>query len=1052
MFKELPDKVNFPELEDSILRFWESERIFEKSVSFREGKPAFTFYEGPPTANGRPGIHHVLSRTIKDLVCRYKTMVGFKVERKAGWDTHGLPVEIEVEKTLGMRHKAEILQYGIERFNKACYDSVFTYLNDWEELTRRIGYWVDLKNAYVTCTNEYIESVWWALKQFFDRGFIYKGYKSQPYCPRCETSLSSHEVALGYEDVKDPSIYVKIRLKGQENTYFLVWTTTPWTLPSNVALAVHRDVDYVKVELEGEQLILAEARLGVLDGEYKIIERFKGRALLGKEYERLFDYAELKKRAYYVGHGDFVSIEDGTGIVHIAPAFGEDDYKFGQEYDLPLVQLVDTSGNFVPEARDFAGRFVKDADPHIIQNLKDRHLLYKKETIVHSYPHCWRCKTPLLYYARESWYISTTKFVDKMIELNRTINWIPPEIGTGRFGNWLLENKDWSLSRERFWGTPLNIWICDEGHMRCVGSIEELRRDGKNIPEPLDLHKPYVDAITFDCAVCGRTMRRVPEVIDAWFDSGCMPFAQYHYPFENQKLFEESYPADFIAEGIDQTRGWFYSLHAIGTFLFGRPAYKNLIVNELILDKQGKKMSKSAGNVVDPFEIVRRFGADIVRWYLVTNSPPWRSTLFDEEGLMNVQAGFFRALANVYGPFFARYANIDGFTYREPEIPVAERREMDRWILSELHSLIRRYRVAMDRYDITRAAREVSDFTLDALSNWYVRRNRSRFWSKWSGSDQNDDKLAAYQTLYECLITIAKLMAPFAPYLAEELYRNLNTVTQREAFESVHLALMPEADEKLIDEELEQKMSLVRRVVSLTRALRTQANVKVRQPLSRIMVAVSRDDERQALQSMESIILDEVNVKRIEYIGNDSTIVQKRAKPNFKSIGPKFGKNAQRIAERIKNFDPTEIREVETKGQVAVAVKEQTVVITREDVEILSEKIQGWLVESDDGLTVALDTTMTGELLREGLAREFINRVQRMRKDAGFKVVDRINIRYRATEKLTEALHDFNETIKAETLALSLSPEFLPGEFAAQWDINGEQCEIGIERAVKNYN
>jgi isoleucyl-tRNA synthetase len=1046
MFKELSDKINYAELEDSILKFWEQEKIFEKSISARNGKPTFAFYEGPPTANGKPGIHHVLSRTIKDIVCRYKTMTGYQVLRKGGWDTHGLPVEIEVEKTLGFKHKDEIVEYGIEKFNKACYDSVFRYVNDWNELTRRIAYWVDLENAYITYKNEYIESVWWALKQFFDRGYIYKGYKSQPYCPRCETSLSSHEVALGYEDVKEPSVYVKMKVKDEPNTYFLVWTTTPWTLPSNLALAVHREVDYVKVENHGEHLILAESRLGVLDGEYKILERYKGQALLGKEYVRLFDYSTLSKRAYFVAHGDFVTIEDGTGIVHIAPAFGEDDYKFGLQYDLPFVQLVDKSGNFTPEATDFAGKFVKDADPEIIENLKKRHILYKKETIIHSYPHCWRCKTPLLYYARESWYIGTTKYVDRMIELNKTIHWYPEEVGTGRFGNWLEENKDWSLSRERFWGTPLPIWICQEcGKQRVVGSIAELK-EGQNIPEPLDLHKPSVDAVTFACKDCGGEMRRTSEVIDAWFDSGSMPFAQYHYPFENKKLFESHYPADFIAEGIDQTRGWFYSLHAIGTFLFDQPAYKNLIVNELILDKEGKKMSKSAGNVVDPFEIVGRYGADTVRWYLIANSPPWRSTLFDEEGLVNVQTGFFRALTNIYGPFFARYANLDRFTYSEAAVPVEKRREIDRWILSELNSLIKRYREAIDGYDITRAVREVNDFTIDALSNWYVRRNRPRFWSKWSNENRRDDKLAAYQTLYECLVTVAKLMAPFAPFLADELYRNLNNVSRREPEESVHLSSIPEADERLIDLELEKRMNLVRRVVSLTRALRTEANVKVRQPLSRIMVAVSKEDERHALQPMEEIILDEVNVKRIEFIASDSSLVSKKAKPNFKLIGPKFGKSAQKVAERIKNLNREEIHELETKGKITLAVSGQTVLITSGDVEIHGEEIKGWLVESENGLTVAIDTTLNDELIQEGLAREFINRIQRMRRDAGFDVVDRINVYFHAEAKVADALNKFGGTIKTETLALDLSPEFSPGEYSAEWEINGETCKIGVER------
>jgi isoleucyl-tRNA synthetase len=1074
MFKELTDKISYAELEDSILKYWESERTFEKSISARKGKPTFTFYEGPPTANGRPGIHHVLSRTIKDVVCRYKTMAGYQVLRKGGWDTHGLPVEIEVEKTLGFKHKDEIVEYGIEKFNKACYESVFKYLNDWNELTRRIAYWVDLENAYVTYTNEYIESVWWALKQFFDRGYIYKGYKSQPYCPRCETSLSSHEVALGYEDVKDQSVYVKFKLKHQQRVlhdrdggtsynlfdrqlqgievYFLVWTTTPWTLPSNVALAVHKDVEYVIVESKGEDLILSKAALeepslsDLVFGSPHTWPKVFGEELLDLEYEPLFDYVAIEKRAYHVGHGGFVSTEEGTGIVHIAPAFGEDDYKFGLQHKLPFVQLVDKSGNFTPEAKDFAGKFVKDADPEIIENLRRRHILYKKKPVVHSYPHCWRCKTPLLYYARESWYIATTKFVERMIQLNKTIHWYPEEVGTGRFGNWLEENKDWSLSRERFWGTPLPIWICEKcGKQKAVGSIAELR-EGQNVPEPLNLHKPYVDAVTFTCRDCGAVMRRTSEVIDAWFDSGSMPFAQYHYPFENKKLFEAHYPADFIAEGIDQTRGWFYSLHAIGTFLFDQPAYKNLIVNELILDKEGKKMSKSAGNIVDPFELVSRYGADTVRWYLITNSPPWRATLFDEDGLVNVQAGFFRALINVYGPFFARYANLDGFSYRESEILPAKRREIDRWILSELNSLIKRYREAMEGYDITRAAREVSDFTIDALSNWYVRRNRPRFWSKWSNAERRDDKLAAYQTLYECLVTVAKLMAPFAPFFADELYRDLNNASRREPEESVHLCSIPKVNEKLIDLELEKKMSLVRRVVSLTRALRTEANVKVRQPLSRMMIAASKEDEHHALQPMEGIILDEVNVKKIEFIESDSSLVGKKAKPNFKSIGPKFGKKVQMIAERIKALDRAEIQEVEMKGEITLAVGDQPVVITRDDIEIHSEEIKGWLVESENGLTVAIDTTLTEDLIQEGLAREVINRIQRMRKDAGFEVIDRIKVYYRTTEKLAEAVNKFDNTIKTETLALDLSQEFSPGEHAARWDINGESCEIGVER------
>ncbi|MDL1892115.1 isoleucine--tRNA ligase, partial [Sphingobacteriales bacterium CHB3] len=774
MFKELTERLSYPDVEKEILTFWKENGIFGKSISTREGKPGFTFYEGPPTANGRPGIHHVMSRTLKDLVCRYKTMRGFQVHRKAGWDTHGLPVEIEVEKQLGFKHKDEIVKYGVAEFNRKCRESVWKYKTDWEQMTEQMGYWVDLSKPYVTFENNYIESVWWALKRFYDEGMIYKGYKIQPYCPRCETPLSSHEVSLGYDDVKDPSVYVKMKLKSQPDTSFLVWTTTPWTLISNVALAVHPGVDYVKVEHKNEKLILAEARLNVLEGEYIALENIKGSALAGLEYERIFNYHPVDKKAHYVVEADFVTTEDGSGIVHMAPAYGEDDYQISKLYNLPTIHPVNKSGEFTSEVTDFAGKFVKDADPLIIQNLKQRGILYRKETITHSYPHCWRCKTPLLYYARESWYISTTKYAQKMIDLNKQINWVPPEVGEGRFGNWLEENKDWALSRDRFWGTPLPIWICEKCKaQKCVGSVEEFKK-GENVPEPLDLHKPFVDAVTFACS-CGGTMKRTPELIDVWFDSGAMSFAQWHYPFENKELIDsgEQYPADFICEGIDQTRGWFYSLHAIGTFLFNKPAYKNLIVNELILDKDGQKMSKSKGNTVDPFATIAKYGADTTRWYLVTTSPPWRPTMFDEAGLGEVQRKFFGTLVNTYA-FFALYANIDRFTHAEPRIPVSERQEIDRWVLSELNSLIRRYSELMEAYDVTKAAKAVSEFTIDHLSNWYVRRNRRRFWK----SERGKDKTAAYQTLYECLITVAKLTAPFAPFIAEELYRNLNSVTK----------------------------------------------------------------------------------------------------------------------------------------------------------------------------------------------------------------------------------------------------------------------------------
>ena len=1055
MFKELTDKIEYSRLEEEILLYWKERDVFSRSVTMREGMPGFTFYEGPPTANGRPGIHHVMSRTLKDVICRYKTMRGYQVHRKAGWDTHGLPVEIEVEKALGFKNKEDIVRYGVAKFNQECRTSVWKYKAEWERMTERMGYWVDLTDPYITFKNEYIESIWWALKQFFDKGLIYKGYKIQPYCPRCETPLSSHEVSLGYEDVKDPSVYVKLQLKGEPGTYFLVWTTTPWTLISNVAIAVHPGIDYVKVSHKGERLILAEARLGVLEGEYEVLARMKGSSLSGMEYDRIFNYHTLSEKAFYVVEADFVTTTDGSGIVHMAPAYGEDDYQTAKKFGLPTLHPVNKSGEFGPVVTDFAGKFVKDADADIIRNMKERHILYKKETITHSYPHCWRCKTPLLYYARDSWYIATTKFAPRMVELNKSINWHPPEVGSGRFGNWLEENKDWSLSRDRFWGTPLPIWVCDAcGRLHCVGSIADLeaatgvRYDITGSAPgaspagttPLDLHKPYVDEITFACS-CGGTMKRTPELIDVWFDSGAMQFAQWHYPFEHRETFAGQHPADYICEGIDQTRGWFYSLHAISTFLFDRPAFKNVIVNELILDKEGQKMSKSRGNTADPFAILERYGADTTRWYLVATSPPWRSTLFDEEGLGEVQRKFFGTILNTYA-FFTLYANIDRFGGAEPAIPLAERQEIDRWIISSLHSLVERYTSAMDAYDVTRASRAVSDFTIGELSNWYVRRNRRRFWKNEKGAD----KTAAYQTLAECLTVIAKLMAPFAPFLGEELYRNLNSVLKREETDSVHLALMPAADRQSIDEALEARMETAQRIVSLARAIRNKSNMKVRQPLKRVIIPVSSEQEKEAIRKMETLILDEINVKRVEFVDDDSGIVKKSAKPNFKALGPKHGKGVQAVAAAIRNFGAREIRALEREGRMAVSVDGAQVVVAREDVEILHEDLQGWVVESDSELTVALDMELTEELLTEGFAREFVNRVQNARKDAGFEVTDRIRIHFTAGERLAKALRAMAQYVCHETLSEELSEGRLDGAEAAEWDINGEPCAASIVR------
>lgn len=1045
MFKQNLEKINYPKIEEEILKFWQENKIFEKSVTTRDENKSFTFYEGPPTANGKPGIHHVMARTLKDLVCRYKTLKGFRVERKAGWDTHGLPVEIEVEKLLGIKHKSEVIEYGIEKYNQKCRESVFTYLDLWEKMTTRMGYWIDLDSAYITLDNKYIESVWWALKTLFDKGLIYKDYKIVPQDPKSETVLSSHELALGYRETKDPSVYVLFQ-RADADEFFLVWTTTPWTLISNVALAVGPEIDYVKIRTDSKVLILAKDRLSVIDGDYEILEEMKGKDLLGIEYEQLFDYCDVDKKAFYVIAGDFVSTEDGSGIVHIAPAFGADDYEVSKKYNLPMLQPVTRSGVFTDEVTDFAGQFVKDADNGIILKLKKEGKLYKKETILHTYPFSWRHQdVPVIYYARESWFIRTTSIANRMVELNKTINWQPPEVGAGRFGNWLEENKDWALSRDRFWATPLPIWVSDDGDMFAVGSIEDLKQgfieeNGKRISvadvENIDLHKPFVDKILFERN--GKIYKRTPEVIDVWFDSGAMPFAQYHYPFENKENFEKKFfPADFICEGIDQTRGWFYTLHAIATMLFDNVAFRNVIVNELILDKNGMKMSKSRGNTVDPFDLFDKYGADTTRWYLVTNSPPWRPTLFDEEALVEVQRKFFGTLVNTYS-FFALYANIDKFNFSESLVPYGERPEIDRWIISKLNALVEEYEKQMDAYDVTKAARAVSDFTIDQLSNWYVRRSRRRFWK----SEMNKEKLSAYQTLYECLITVSKLTSPFAPFIAEEIYRNLNTVTKKENYESVHLTDFPSITYR--EPELEEKMDVAQKVVYLTRAIRAKNNLKVRQPLKRMMVVVERD-RRDALGKMKDVILDEVNIKELVVLDDDSEIVNKSAKANFKSIGPKFGKKVKAVAEIIKNFGKNEIKKLESGKNIEIEVDGEKLSIAKDDVEIMSHQIEGWVVESEEGVTVAIDTELDEKLIEEGLAREFVNRVQNMRKDAGFEVTDKIHIVFDGDKKLMKAINNFSDYIAAETLAEKIISQNITDEgFKQDWKICEFGCSIQI--------
>ena len=1048
MFKQNLEKAGYPQLEQEILKFWQENKIFEKSITSRDENKTWTFYEGPPTANGKPGIHHVMARTLKDLVCRYKTLKGYRVERKAGWDTHGLPVEIEVEKSLGIKHKSEVIDYGIDKYNQKCRESVFTYLDLWEKMTTRMGYWINLKSAYITLDNNYIESVWWALKTLFDKGLIYKDYKIVPQDPISETVLSSHELALGYRETKDPSVYVLFKLANSDE-HFLVWTTTPWTLISNVALAVGADIDYVKINVDGIKMILAKERLSVIDKEFEILEEMKGRDLAGIEYEQMFDYCDVDKKAFYVLEGDFVSTEDGSGIVHIAPAFGADDYELLKKYNLPMLQPVTRAGLFTEEITDFAGQFVKDADAGIILKMKKEGKLYKKETIIHTYPFSWRhLDVPVIYYARESWFIKTTSLADRMVQLNKQINWQPPEVGSGRFGNWLEENKDWALSRDRFWATPLPIWVSEDGDAFAIGSIEELKKgfieeNGKRISlskiENIDLHKPFVDKILFEKN--GKIYNRTPEVIDAWFDSGAMPFAQYHYPFENKEIFTKRFfPAEFISEGIDQTRGWFYTLHAIATMLFDNVAFKNVLVNELILDKTGRKMSKSVGNTVDPFVLFDKYGADTTRWYLVTNSPPWRPTLFDEEGLVEVQRKFFGTLVNTYS-FFALYANIDGFNFKEAVVPYKERAEIDRWIISKLNALVEEYEQLMDTYDVTKAARAVSNFTIDQLSNWYVRRSRRRFWK----SEMNNEKLSAYQTLYECLSTVSKLTAPFAPFISEAIYRDLNNETGKEKCESVHLSEFPKSTFR--DKTLEEKMEVAQSVVYLSRAIRAKNNLKVRQPLKKMMVALDKS-KHEALFKMKDVILEEVNIKDLLILTDNSEIVNKSAKANFKSIGPKFGKKVKAVAEAIKNFGKEEIKLIESNQSISLRIDDEELNITKDDVEIISTEITGWVVESEEGITVAIDTELDEKLLEEGIAREFVNRIQNMRKDAGFDVIDKININFTGTENLIKAINNFNLYISNETLAENLSDKTdnKNGGFKQEWKIGDYECIIRIEK------
>jgi isoleucyl-tRNA synthetase len=1078
MYQPLPDKFSYPELEKDILNFWDDHKIFAKSLELRKDRPYFSFYEGPPTVNGKPGIHHVLARTIKDTICRYKTMQGYFVRRQAGWDTHGLPVEISVEKNLGLKNKAEVEAYGVDKFNAECKKFVYHNIEmdqGWSYLTRRMGYWLDLDSAYITCTQEYVESIWWALKQFFDKGLIYKGFRVVPQSPTIETPLSSHELSLGYKDVKDPNVYLKLKVtsspvKEAEDAHLVVWTTTPWTLLANVALAVGEDIDYVLVEnkrkikdeILTDKLILAKSRLSALDGEYSLLKEVKGIELVGTEYEQILPYADLKKDEYpqalTVLPGDFVSTEDGSGIVHMAPAFGEDDYAMSRKFKIPFIQPVTPNGHFTEDMGEFAGRAIKNfkytdheeegSDKDIIIALKYAGKIYRATNdYLHSYPHCWRTGNPLMYYARDSWFIKSPDYKDDMIKLNKEINWQPPEIGSGRFGNWLEEVKDWSLSRDRFWGTPIPIWVSEDGEDKfAIGSRAELEEglyefeDGRRVPVPecgveTDLHRPFVDNVVFEKD--GKTYRRIHEIVDVWFDSGAMPFAQLHYPFENKDLFEKIFPGDFIAEGVDQTRGWFYTLHNIATALFGKPAYKNIVVNDLILDKDGKKMSKSLGNTVDPFEVMEEYGADAVRWYLYVNNPPWKPTLFDGENIKRtILSDFFRSLTNTYA-FFTLYANIDGYEGNEEKINVDERPEIDRWIISRANTLLKDYLSLMNDYELTKAHRAVQDFVIYELSNWYIRRNRRRFWK----GEKDNDKIAAYQTLKEVMLIVIETMASAAPFLAENLYQRLKTDDMPE---SIHLLEFSKPNEEQINKELEQRMALAQTIVFLARSLREKSKLRVRQPLKRILIPVSSPQERRDIQYFEDIIKEELNIKAIEFVTDDSDIVKRSAKPNFKVIGKKFGKLTKAVAPIIKDLKEKDIKKIEKEGSLQFDIQGEKVEITLEDIELVSEDIEGWLVASEDHITVALDTQLDQNLIDEGLAREFVNRVQNNRKDSGFEVTDRINILFDAPEEMGNAVEKLKDYISNETLSESI--EHKPKLEGKEFDIDNMILTLYIEK------
>jgi len=1044
MYQKVPTGLNFAEREHDILNFWRENKIFEKSIDLRENAPAFTFHDGPPTANGKPHIGHVITRSVKDLFPRYKTMKGYQVLRKAGWDTHGLPVELEVEKLLGISGKPEIEKYGVEPFIQQCKESVWKYEGLWREMSERVGFWADMDKPYVTYHNNYIESVWWALSEIFKQNLIYKSYRVVPYCPRCGTPLSSHEVAQGYKDVTEDSAYVAFKVAGTTNEYLLAWTTTPWTLPSNVGLCVNAAEEYVRVAQGDKVYIMAKALVGdVLGEEYEILQSCKGETLEGLKYEPLFDFAKPEDAGNYctVVCDSYVTLTSGTGIVHIAPAFGEDDARISKAYDLPLLQLVDAQGCFVDEVSLWKGMFVKDADPLIIKELKIRGQLYKKQKYTHSYPFCWRCKTPLLYYARDAWFIRVSSLRDKLMVSNAEVNWLPEHMKEGRFGNFLENVIDWSISRERYWGTPLPIWICQDencGNLHCVGSIAELKELGDNVPDDIELHKPYIDAVTLKCPKCGSKMHRTPEVIDCWFDSGSMPFAQWHYPFENKDMFDKHFQADFIAEGTDQTRGWFYSLISISTMLFGKSPYKNVMVTGLGLDEHGQKMGKSLGNAVSPMDALTKHGADAVRWFMYVNSAPWLNFRYSDDTVTEGARRFMGTLWNTYA-FYVLYAEIDQFNpyqYEAKDLSV-----MDKWLLSRLNTLIKKIDASLERFEVTEPARALDQF-VDELSNWFLRRSRERYWV--SGMPQ--DKINAYKTLHHALVTVAKLAAPFVPFVTEQLYQNLVVNFDAAAPASIHLCNFPIADESLINPELEAEMANTIEIVTQGRAARNAGNAKTRQPLSEMMVALANTDKTPN-ESLVEVIREELNVKAVRFVSDASEYVGYSFKPQLRTLGPRYGKIVPKIAAEL-NVDPEKTMTDLRNGLYKTEIDGVSVELTMDDVLVETIQKEGFATASDKGVAVVLNTVLTPELIEEGNMRELVSKWQNMRREAGFDVTDRINAGYSNNNVMSAVITNNHAEISAELLADSLNETTPPeGAFTKEWNINGENVELWVKRS-----